>query len=570
MIIDELNYSEEELTDKLDNQTLDINLLTKDFLGYLDLSEQDKKALEHLVVAARLLNDVTLEQDHPLNLSKKAELAKEAQSSSHAKKALVLFNSLNGVAGFNGLDKEPVRIFKDVYFLKGHNFYPDDLSVAEFHQILCSMIRNGEVAEVKKILSARTMVRRDGAKLVGVDYTKHFAKDFEMVANELEKAADFSSSDGFAKYLHLQAEALRKEDIELDMLADKAWAELQDTPLEFTLSRENYDDEITPSVFDNAELTRLLSENDIEAVAKDMLGVRVGIVNKQGTELILKFKQHLPKLAELMPYGQKYQQSIGQGEMLQTMVDVDIVDLQGDYAQCRGGITTAQNLPNNDKLSVKKGFGRRNVYHRQVRQSGDKKKQQELLDCLVDSSLHQFFDNEADHIFVIGHENGHSLGPDSSYQNSIGIYKHIIEENKADVISIAFMPEYVKIGVIDELSLKKVYASYIIARMLLNAEPVMQLPHRVAELIQFNFLLQKKAIAFNDEQKLEIYFDKLHDAFIELLQETVAVQLSKSAKVAEEFVKKYAVWTALSQKIAEIRQKMGIKPYKRIIRFFDK
>ena len=31
----------------------------------------------------------------------------------------------------------------------------------------------------------------------------------------------------------------------LDAYADKKWAELQDTPLELTLTRENYEDELT-------------------------------------------------------------------------------------------------------------------------------------------------------------------------------------------------------------------------------------------------------------------------------------------------------------------------------------
>lgn len=76
-----------------------------------------------------------------------------------------------------------------------------------------------------------------------------------------------------------------------------------------------------------------------------------------------------------MPFADAYRQSVLDGEELkQTMVDVDLADLEGDYAQCRGGITTAQNLPNNDKLSVKTGGGRRNVYHRQVRMSVDREK----------------------------------------------------------------------------------------------------------------------------------------------------------------------------------------------------
>ena len=90
--------------------------------------------------------------------------------------------------------------------------------------------------------------------------------------------------------------------------------------------------------------------------------------------------------------------------------------------------------------------------------------------------------------FVIGHENGHSFGPDSLYQSALGAYKHIIEEHKADVISLAFMPEYVKMGVISEDMLKKVYLTHTVSGLFLKAEPNMSLPHRIADLIQFNYL----------------------------------------------------------------------------------
>ena len=334
-------------------------------------------------------------------------------------------------------------------------------------------------------------------------------------------------------------------------------------------SVENYDDEITPSVYNNKELTALLEQHNIEAVSKDMLGVRVGLNNFEGTELILKFKQYIPTLAKMMPYHEQYHQSILDGEKLkQTMIDADIIDLEGDYAQCRGGITTAQNLPNNDKLSVKTGGGRRNVYHRQVRMSGDKEKQQKILQRLVTPELHKYYSKEADHIFVIGHENGHSLGPNSEYQNALGSYKHIIEEHKADTISLTFMPQYVKNGVIDAETLKKVYVSYIVGRMFLSARPHQMLPHRMGELIQFNYLLQHGAINFDDKGLLHIDFAQLDPVLHNLLDETIRVQLSKSPQTAEEFVEKYTVWTDISERIASVHRELGIKPYKRIIRHF--
>ncbi|MDO4183717.1 MAG: hypothetical protein Q4D11_00550 [Rhodospirillales bacterium] len=564
-----IKYSEQELAEMMDYKTINIELAGPELEAYKQLSAGNRKALEHLVTAAKMMNNVALEQDNPHNLSMKKALEEAAINSTHAARALELFNSLNGVAGFNGVDKQPIEVFEGLPLLKGHNFYPSDLSEPEFHDILIAMLTAEKIDEVKNILSARTIVRRDGKELKAIDYTEYFAKDFSAIANELEVAAHYTDDDALEDYLGWQAQALLQNNPEMDSLADKHWAVLQDCPIEVTISRENYDDEITPSVYNNKELTALLEQHNIEAVSKDMLGVRVGLNNFEGTELILKFKQYIPTLAQMMPYHEQYHQSILDGEKLkQTMIDADIIDLEGDYAQCRGGITTAQNLPNNDKLSVKTGGGRRNVYHRQVRMSGDKEKQQKILQRLVTPELHKYYSKEADHIFVIGHENGHSLGPNSEYQNALGSYKHIIEEHKADTISLTFMPQYVKNGVIDAETLKKVYVSYIVGRMFLSARPHQMLPHRMGELIQFNYLLQHGAINFDDKGLLHIDFAQLDPVLHNLLDETIRVQLSKSPQTAEEFVEKYTVWTDISERIASVHRELGIKPYKRIIRHF--
>lgn len=100
---------------------------------------------------------------------------------------------------------------------------------------------------------------------------------------------------------------------------------------------------------------------------------RVGIVNKEGTEALLKIKDFLPDLAANMPYNDEYEQNISQNsDVKQTMVDVDIVVLAGDVGAYRAGITLAENLPNDDKLSLTIGGGRRNVYHRQIRFISDR------------------------------------------------------------------------------------------------------------------------------------------------------------------------------------------------------
>lgn len=557
----ELNLNEEQLDDIINNKMRTIELVDKNFPGYQNLTDGNKKALEHLVAAARVFDDVAMEQDHELNLTMKKALEEAARSSTHAAKALKLFTSFHGVEGHNGIELEPVEIFKGIKGAKGRNFYPSDLSEKEFHEIITRMINNGKIDEVKKILSVRTMVRRDGADLKAIDYTEYFADEFSKAANELEVAAHYTTDEDFKDYLGWQAQALLQNNEEMDMLADKHWAVLQNNnQLEFTLGRESYDDELTPTVYNNPELMKLIDEHHIEVNPKDMLGVRVGIINKEGTDLILKFKEHMPELAKLMPYAGQYHQSVSDGEELkQTMVDVDLVALTGDYAQCRGAITTAQNLPNNDKLAIKTGGGRRNAYHRQVRQSGDKERNKKLLEKLVAPELHKYFDLEADHLFVIGHENGHSLGPDNEYQRNLGLYRSTIEEEKADTVSIAFMPEYVKAGVIDEETLKKIYTTWVAFRLFLKAQPLEA--HRVGELIHFNFMHENGAFWFDDEHKLHINFDKFHDVIMAMLKETIEVQLSKSAEKAKAFIDKYTQWGKVPQYIAMVQKELGVKNY---------
>lgn len=566
----ELNYTIDELKKMTSDEMTDVVLLSDSSPAYKALAEEDKKALKHLVAAAKILNNVSLQQDNLHNLAQKKALEDAASAGDeHAALALKLFNSLNGVSGLNGIDDKPIDIFKGLTTPKGKNFYPADLTEKEFHTILLEMFKNGEINAIRRILSARTMVVRNGNKLKAIDYTEYFKDEFSEMANELEVAAHYCTNNLFKEFLSWQAQALLQNNEDMDMLADKHWAMMQATPLEFTLSRENYDDEMTSTVLENPELAELIREHNIEVIAKDMLGARVGIVNFEGTKLLLEFKDTMPKLCKMMPFADKYEQNISQDkEIKQTMVDVDLVSLTGDYAQCRGGMTLAQNLPNNDKLAIKTGGGRRNVYHRQVRQSNDPERTKKMLDAFLHPDFHKYYDIEADHIFVIGHENGHSLGPSSEYQNSPGICKSIIEENKADTVSISFMPEYVKQGIITEERLKQIYTTWIF-RLLLRAKPIFPTEtYKIIDLIEFNTLLKHGAIWFDDEKLLHIDFNKVSPAMFELLTKVIDIQLSKSPEKARHYIEENTEWNDLHEYIAATHKKLGIKKYRNIVSYF--
>lgn len=555
----ELGLSHEELVKRTSKECLiPKEMLKEDSKEYAALADGDKQALRHLVKAAKAIDEVFMIQDNHKNLEFKRFLEDEvAKGNKDAEMTLTLFNAQ---IGMNAVDSEANKIFlaKGEKDLPGKGFYPADLGKEEFHKILIDMLNNNEVDEVRAILNQRSMVVRENGKLKGIDYTEFFSKHFSYIADELEAAAEVSTNEDFNKYLRLQAIALCENNPKNDAYADKKWAELQDTPLEFTISREQYADEMTGSVVENDELKKLLDEKDIEPISKDSIGIRVGIVNKEGTEKLLEIKKYMPVLAEHMPYKDEYEQNIGAGDdEKQTMVDVDIVTLRGDEGTYRGGITLAQNLPNNDKPSLKIGGGRRNVYHRQIRISTSpeaKVKRQKRLDATLAKEFHKYYNQEADHWFTIGHENVHSLGPKSGTE-ALGKYKNIIEENKADMGSLALLDVLVELGMYTQEERKQFIVTYA-ADNFLKAKPNLSQAHRVRTVMQSKYFLEEKAIWLNDKGVLEIDMDKMVPTAQKMLAEIVKVQLSKDFSVGEKYVLDNFVWTdemeLLSKKLKEI------------------
>lgn len=520
---------------------------------YERLAEGDKEALKYLTKAAYILDEIYLKQDNEKNIPFREFLKTEAEKGSEqAKLSLILFYAQKGV---NAVDTEANKfsLIKDEVETLGKSFYPSDLDAEEFHQILIKMLKEGKVEEIKTILNQRSIVKRSGKELVGVDYTQEFSKEFKQAADLLDEAALVSTNEEFNKYLKLQALALSENNPMADAYADKKWAQLQDTPLEFTITRENYEDELTGTVFENKELSKLLEENKIEPVGKDALGFRVGVVNKEGTEKLLEIKKYLPTLANEMPFSEQYSQLGGdssEGAVYpQTMVDVDLVAVTGDVGAFRGGITLAENLPNDDKLSLKIGGGRRNVYHRQIRAVSDWEKLQKRLDSTLPKELHQYYENEADHWFTIGHENAHSLGPKEGTE-ALGKYKHIIEENKADMASLAMLDKLVELGMYTDFQKKQIIVSFA-ADNFSKAKPNMNQAHRVRSVMQMHYLIKNGAISVSEDGFIFVDIEKVVPTARKMLEEVIKIQLSGDYMLAEKYINENFVWSDGMEKIAQ-------------------
>ena len=548
----------EELEKRTNKEYLITKVLLKaDAPEYLELEDGDKKALKHLVKAGKILENIHYQIDDHHNLGFKKFLEEEIKKNN--KQAILTKILFDAQKGINALDRlsNKIHLAKGIENKPGIGVYPEDLTKEEFHKILIKMIKEKKIEEVKKILNQRTIVLRDGEYLKSIDYVDYFKEDFSKIADEFEKASKLSTNKDFNEYLVLQAKALRKADPMLDAYADKKWAELQDTPLELTLTRENYEDELTGSFTENEELKKLLKDNNINPVAKDSLGLRVGIINKRGTENLISIKKYLPLLARNMPYNNEYEQKISKDqekEGKQTMVDVDLIMLAGDSGTYRSGITIAENLPNDDKLSLTIGGGRRNVYHRQIRFVSDPNKQKELLDEILDKQQHKFYEKEADHWFTIGHENTHSLGPNKP-NDKLGKYSHIIEENKADMGGLAFLDILTKEGYYTEEQKNQIIVTAVVDTFL-KVKPNLSQAHRVRTVMQNYYLYKRGAYEIKDG-KIHVNIDKVVPASNEMLAEIIRVQIDDDYAKGEKYVLDNFVWTDEMQIIGEKLQKVN-------------
>ena len=551
--------STEELERRTNKDALpSTTMLKADAPEYLNLAQGDKDALKHLVKAGKILEEVHLKLDNPKNIPFREFLKKEIEKGN--KDAEMAMKMFLGQKGMNALDTEShmVNLAEGVEETDGKGFYPEDLKADEFQNILIKMLKEGKDDEVKKIVNQRSVVFRDGDELKAVDYTELFKDEFEKMAQEFEKAAETLTNADFNEYLKLQAKALRVADPMADAYADKKWATLQDTPLELTITRECYDDTLSTSISENKELLKMLDDRNIQVYPKDSLGCRVGIINKESTNDLLKIKKFLPEMAKMMPFNDKYVQNIKpDGDSKQTMVDVDLLMLAGDCGAYRGGVTLAENLPNDDKMSLTIGGGRRNVYHRQIRLGAKPEKIKERLNALLDPEQHRYYNLEADHWFTIGHENTHSLGPTQG-REKLGKYQSIIEENKADVGAVSFIDMLTEKGMYTQEQRLQILVTFA-ADNFLKAKPELTQAHRVRSIMQAQFLLREGAIEVNENGIVHVNIEKVVPAMTKMLKEAIRVQLSQDVNEAEKYVAEYFVWDDKCEKVAENLRKISKK-----------
>jgi len=182
------------------------------------------------------------------------------------------------------------------------------------------------------------------------------------------------------------------------------------------------------------------------------------------------------------------------------------------------------------------------------------KKLQERLDEILDKNQHQYYLNEADHWFTIGHENAHSLGPKKGCEG-LGKYRNIIEENKADMGALAFVDLLTELGMYSEEQRKQMIVTFI-ADNFLKSKPTLSQAHRVRTVMQNNYFANRGAYELVDG-KIHVNIDKVVPIAKEMLAEIVRIQINEKFEEAEKYVNDNFIWSDNMEVIAQKLQKIN-------------
>ena len=560
----QLNLSNEQLDKILNEETRDVKINPTQ--QYEKLAEGDKQALAHLVRAGKILDKVFIKQEHPLGLEFRKELERRmAEGDVAAKKTLTIYNIFNGIEDER---QERNYLFKNTKLADGKNFYPSDIKKEELITYL-----KANPDKIEEILSNNTIVKRDEkGGFVGVPYQVEYKEEYQAAAQELLEAVKTSTNADFNNYLKLQAKALTSLDEEDAYKADVAWIKLANTPLEFSICRECYSDGFTGQILEDKELADLIAKKNLNANSKDMIGIRVGIVEQEATNDLADYKNHMKDFSKCLPFADTYKQSVDEVDpktgSKQTLVDVDLVYMGGDSATSRPGVVLAQNLPNSDKLAAKRGAGNRNVFHRDFRKSYDPVIRKRFLEELIDESQRHLYSDDADHLFTIGHELTHSLGPMKTSQgldkkSALGAWGDAAEEAKADLGSVLMADYFRKTGKYSQKQFEEIIFTWC-AGLLSQEPPSTEQPHGVRRVAQYNYVREHGGLTFEVGGKLKVDFEKTVEASKAMLTEIIKMQLDGDAKKADEFFKKWFVWTDEQKYASKILKSMKPKIYRKL------
>jgi hypothetical protein len=469
------------------------------------LSSGDQQALAKLIEAARVMDDIFLDQYWSGDRALYERLQKDATPLGLARLHCFRLNKspwdeLNENRAF--LPDVPAR--KPL----GANFYPEDMTKAEFERWV-SALPASQRAEAEGFF---TVVRRGAdRRMTIVPYAQAYRAGLTRAADLLREAATLTTNASLGRFLNLRADAFLSNDY---YASDLAWMDL-DAPVDVTIGPyETYDDEIF----------------GYKAAFEAYVNVR----DDAETARLETFARHLQQIENNLPEDPRYRNP-QLGEAAPIWV-VNQVFCAGDGAH--GVATAAYNLPNDERVVNEKGSKR--VMLKNVQEA-------KFHGTLMPIAMRVLSSKEApdlsfDMFFahILAHELSHGLGPHQIIVEGRKTNPRLelkdaysaIEEAKADItglFALQYMMDHaaeMKLTQVlpsDDAAERQLYLTYL-ASSFRTLRFGLNDAHGKGMAIQFNYLTDHGAIVARPDGTFSVNMANIKSAVRDLTHDLLTIE----------------------------------------------
>jgi hypothetical protein len=494
------------------------------------LSENDRKALDKIIEAAKLLDPLFLRQVWSGNEALRKKL--EADASAEARERLHYFM----------INKGPwSRLDKNEPFIDGvppvkppqAGYYPDDITKDQFTAWLATL----PDVDKQHATGFFTVIRpgSDG-KLKVVPYHEEYREFLEPAAKLLKEAADLATNQTLKNFLAKRAEAFLSDDY---YASDVAWMDL-DAPIDVTIGPyETYEDELFGY---KAAFEAFITVRDEAESAK-----------------LVKFSGYLQELENNLPIDPKYR-----NPKLGAASPIRVVDSVFSSGEGNVGVqTAAYNLPNDEKVVKEKGSKR--VMLKNIQEAKFNKVLVPIAGAIMDPSQQSQISFDAFFTQILTHELMHGLGPheiklqgrDTNVRKELKDLYSAIEEAKADITGMWALQYLIDHGVVDAAMERDLYTTYLASSFRTVRFGITE-AHGKGQALQFNYLLDEGGIKMDEATgRFSIDPSKIKDAVRKLTSEILTIEAEGSYEKAKALLDKYAVIRPAMQKALD---KLGDVP----------
>ena len=394
----------------------------------------------------------------------------------------------------------------------GAGFYPEDMSKAEFEAWIA-----GHPGERAAFTSPVTVIRRQGAGLVAVPYSREYHDLLAGAAAVLRAAAAATPNASLKRFLSLRADAFLSDDY---YPSDLAWMDL-DSPLEVVIGPyETYEDGLFG--------------------CKAAFEAFICVEQPADSALLDRFKKELPFLESRLPVPDEFKDA-KRGSDSPIRVADELVTA-GDAR--RGVQTLAFNLPNDERVREAKG-SKKVLLKNMMRAKYDAILRPVAARVLAPGEG-TLLDFDCYYDDVLFHELSHGLGPgrikvggrDTEVRLELKDLFSAVEEAKADVLGVYNLAVLANKGVVPASVVEPLPWTYL-AGLFRAARFGATEAHGLGVVIQTNYLLAKGAIEVTPDGRFRPVLAKFAGGIKSLAHDLLMIEAQGSYAGARELVQRY-------------------------------